>query len=77
MKRNARSRLVLTVTDFEKKKIGKASVTVSGAGVKRVKKRSGKKGTVSIAVRPRKKGTIVVKATRSGYREGELRLTVR
>lgn len=75
--RGKRSSVLITVSDVDRKRIGKATVALSGAGIKRITKRSGKKGTVTFRVRPRKKGTIVLRATRAGYREGELRLTVR
>ena len=76
VKRNARSRLVLTVTDFEKKKIGKARVTVSRRRrqarheAQRQEGHGGDRRAAAQEGHDRRQGHAV------GYREGELRLTV-
>ena len=55
------------VTDFKGKRLRKARVSVSG--VARAKaKRTGKKGTVRIRIRPRRKGVVKFRVTKGGHR---------
>jgi hypothetical protein len=42
-----------------------------------VSKRTGRKGTVVLKVRPRRRGTITLNVTRSGYVPGSAKVTVR
>jgi hypothetical protein len=60
----------LTVSRSDGKRVRSATVTVSGAGVKLKRKKTGKKGTVTFRIRPMRKGTIKVTAARKGYVSG-------
>jgi hypothetical protein len=50
------------------KSLRKAKVTVSGAGLTRVTRRTGKKGTATFRLHPRRKGSVTVRVQARGYR---------
>jgi hypothetical protein len=62
-----RGTFTVTVTSAVRKALRKAKVSVSGAGISRVTKRTGKKGTATFRVRPRRKGTVAVRVQARGY----------
>lgn len=67
LRRGLRSPVVVTLRDARGRPISKASVSATGAGMRRVHKRTGKKGKVRMFLRPRRRGTVVIRATRRGY----------
>lgn len=73
LKRGARTSVLITVTDPRGTKIRNATVKFSGAGTKG-KRRTGKKGTVTLRLRARRAGTIKITAARKGYVTGSLSL---
>ena len=66
-----RTAVVITVTDPRGTKIRNATVKFSGAGVKG-RRRTGKKGTVTLRIRAKKRGTVKITASRKGYVTGTL-----
>jgi len=68
--------LGVRVVDGGGKAVVGALVKVGGLGVK-VRKSTGKSGRVSISVLPRKKGTLVITASRKGFKGGRIKLRVR
>ncbi|HSD80824.1 MAG TPA: hypothetical protein VLB47_09185, partial [Solirubrobacteraceae bacterium] len=45
----------------------RARVTVSGAGVRRASRRTGRRGTATFRVRPRRSGALVVRVSARGW----------
>jgi len=76
-RRHTTSKLLIKVTDAAGKAVKGARVSGSGAGVRLHGKKTGRTGTLTVRVRPRKGGTIVVKVTHSGYASGTTRVKVR
>ncbi len=78
IRRGKRVSMVITVTDPNGKRIRGAKVTASGAGVKSTKKqkKTGKRGTVTLRLRPTRKGTLKVKAAKKGYVTGVVSIKV-
>lgn len=74
LRRGRTTTLVVTVTDPRGTKMRRTRVRVSGAGVRTVSRRTGTKGTVRFRVRPRRRGTVKLTATRTGYVAGALSL---
>ncbi|MCW3049908.1 MAG: hypothetical protein JWO74_4192 [Solirubrobacterales bacterium] len=68
LRKGATGRLTVTLKGASGKPLRKATVRISGAGIKAAKKLTGKRGTASFTVRPRRKGTVVMKASAKGYR---------
>jgi len=71
--RKIRTSVSITVTDPRGTKMVGARVSVSGAGTKGSKK-TGRRGTVTLKIRPTKRGTVTIKASRKGYVTGSLTL---
>jgi hypothetical protein len=71
------SPVAVLVTDSRGRKVRKVKVRLSGRPVRPVSKRTSKKGTAKFKVRPRRRGTVVVRATRDGFRPAEFQLPVR
>jgi hypothetical protein len=61
------SALTVSVRTTAGHALRKAKVTVSGAGVARVTHRTGKKGTATFRLRPRRKGSLAVRVQARGY----------
>jgi hypothetical protein len=74
LRRGVRRPFVIKLQDAKGRAISKASVSATGAGMRRVHKRTGKKGTVRMFLRPRRRGTVVIRATRRGYAPATARL---
>jgi hypothetical protein len=66
----------VTVTDSGSKRVAGATVTISGAGTRLLHRRTGRKGTVTLRIRPARKGTIRVTAARKGYVGGNTTIGV-
>jgi protein-S-isoprenylcysteine O-methyltransferase Ste14 len=69
--------IVITVRTGANRPIAGATVRVSGAGAKRMARRTNRRGVVTFKVRARLRGSVVVRATKSGYASATLRLRVR
>jgi protein-S-isoprenylcysteine O-methyltransferase Ste14 len=69
--------IVITVRTGAKRPIAGATVRVSGAGARRMARRTNRRGVVTFKVRARLRGSVVVRATKSGYASATLRLRVR
>jgi hypothetical protein len=67
----------VTVRTAGRKAMRKAKVTISGAGVTRVTKRTGTKGTATFRLRPRRKGSVAIRVQARGYRTTTVKLPVR
>jgi hypothetical protein len=70
------SRVTVTVTDPTNKRVVKAKVRISGAGLKAKTAKTTKKGTITFRIRPRKKGRLTFSATKKGYAPGALTMRV-
>jgi hypothetical protein len=70
------TRVVVTVSDPTNKRIARATVRVSGAGMRARKGRTNGKGRITFRIRPRKKGRITFSATKPGYSPGALVMRV-
>ena len=64
------------ITDARGQPVRGARVQAKGAGISARPKRSGRKGTARFSIRPRKKGTVVFRARKSGYLPGRAVLRV-
>jgi len=73
LKRGTRTAVLITVTDPRGTRIRNATVKFAGAGIKGTRK-TGKKGTVTLRLRPKKKATVKITASRKGYVAGTLSL---
>jgi len=73
LKRGTRTAVLITVTDPRGTKIRNATVKFAGAGIKGTRK-TGKKGTVTLRLRAKKRGTVKITASRKGYVAGTLSL---
>ena len=65
--RRKASTVKLTVRDFKGRKLRKAKVSVSGAARAKAR-RTGRKGTVKLRIRPRRKGSVRFRVTLAGHR---------
>jgi hypothetical protein len=70
-----RGTLEVTVRDAKGRAVRKALVRVSGAGA-HGRQRTGKKGVVRIRVRPARRGTVTVRVTQRGFKDGLARVLV-
>jgi len=73
--RGARSTVKVTVKDVRGRAVRRARIRVSGAAHAR-SRRTNKRGSASFSLRPRRRGTISFRVTRSGYRAGLAQLVV-
>jgi hypothetical protein len=76
LRRNRTSRINVRVRGAGRL-LRSASVRASGAGVRTTTKRTGKRGTTSLRLRPRKTGFVTVFVTRPGYAGKTVRVRVR
>lgn len=74
LRRGSRATIAITVTDPRGTKIRNATVRYSGAGLKSGRRKTGKKGTVKLRIRAKRRGTIKITASRTGYVTGTLSL---
>jgi hypothetical protein len=77
LKRRKTKTIVISVLSGANRPISGATVRVSGAGAKRMARRTTRRGTVTFRVRPRLRGSVVFRATKSGYGSATLKLRVR
>ena len=71
------STVVVSVYDGRGHRLSGVRVRLSGSGVRPVARRSNAKGKVTFKVRPRKRGKLLVSATRSGFQPAYGSLKVR
>ena len=76
-KRKRTRKVVITVLDTANKPLVGASVRASGAGVKRMARRTNRRGAATFLVRARVRGAVVFQATKSGYATASLKMRVR
>ena len=76
VRRRQSSQVAIRVADAANGDVKGARITLAGAGVRLARKAAGT-GSLVLIIKPRRRGTIVVKATRKGYRAGSTRLRVR
>ena len=74
--RRKASTVKLTVRDYKGRKLRRAKVSVSGAARAKAR-RTGKKGTVKVRIRPRRKGSVRFRVTLAGHRPVTAVLKVR
>jgi hypothetical protein len=77
LKRKRTRAIVITVLSGGNRAIAGATVRVSGAGARRMARRTNRRGVVTFRVRPRLGGSVLFRATKSGYGSATLRLRVR
>jgi hypothetical protein len=77
LKRKRTRTIVITVLSGAKRPLAGATVRVSGAGSQRVARRTNRRGIATFRVRPRLRGSVVFRATKSGYGSATLKVRVR
>jgi hypothetical protein len=78
LKHRRRSTLMITISNFETGGgIPQATVRVAGAGVRARRVRADALGNARVAVRPSRRGALLITATKRGYRSASLRVRVR
>ena len=75
-RRRART-VVITVLSGANRPLSGATVRVAGAGARRMARRSNRRGVATFRIRPRLRGSLVFRATKSGYGSATLKLRVR
>jgi hypothetical protein len=76
LRRNATSRLTITVRGSGRALPG-ASVKVRGAGVRATTRRTNRRGTASLRLRPRARGRVTIQVARAGYADKIVSVRVR
>ena len=76
LRRNRTSRITVIVRD-RGKLLRAAIVRVSGAGVRTQSKQTGRRGTTSLRLRPRKRGQVTIRVIRGGFATKTVKLRVR
>ena len=76
-KRRKTRTIVVTVLSGANRPLSGATIRVSGAGARRMARRSNKRGMATFRVRARLRGALVFRATKSGYGSARLNLRVR
>jgi hypothetical protein len=74
--RARRGVVTVKITDARGQPVPGARIQAKGAGISARPKRSGRKGTARFRIRPRRKGTVVFRARKSGYLPGRAVLRV-
>jgi len=69
--------LKLKLTDTAGKAVSKATVRISGAGIRPIRRVGSKLGRLTVRVRPRRPGKVVITASRTGYRNSRTTVLVR
>jgi hypothetical protein len=77
VKRNRTRSIVITVRSGANRPIAGATIRVSGAGARRMARRTNRRGIATFQIRARVRGAVVFRATKSGYGSATLRLRVR
>jgi hypothetical protein len=77
LKHRKRSKITVMVSDFETYGgVPGAKLRLSGAGIVR-RTRTDAHGTVRLTLRPKRRGTLVISATKRGYQRASARFVVR
>ena len=72
-----RSRLVVTVKDFRGRVVRKALVRATGVGLRRISRRTSKRGSAVFSLKARKRGTLKFSVSRNGFQAGTASVKVR
>jgi len=75
--KRTRRMITVTVTNAKNRPVPRARVRVRGAGVRALPRRTGKRGVVRFALRPRKRGMVTFSVSKRGYRGGKASTRVR
>ncbi len=75
--RRRTTRVLVTVSDPTFKRVARATVRVSGAGLRPRSARTNRLGQVSFKLRPKKRGRLLFTATKQGFAPGTLSMRVR
>ena len=75
--RRTRRMVTVTVTNAKGRAVPRARVRVRGAGVRARPRRTGRRGSVRIALRPSKRGRVTFMVSKRGYRGGRASAPVR
>lgn len=75
--RGRRVKVSVQALDARGRKVRKAKVRVSGRPLRATARRTNRRGIARFALRARRKGTVLIRATRDGFRPAVSRLTVR
>jgi Flp pilus assembly protein protease CpaA len=76
LRRGSRARITVKVTDVRGRKVRKAKVRVTGAGLRAIAKRTTARGTTTFQLRPPRKGKVLFLASKGGYRSGSTAVQV-
>jgi hypothetical protein len=71
LRKRTRGRVTVTVMNAKNRPVPRARVRVAGAGVRARPRRTGRRGTVTFALRPRKGGRVTFRVSKRGYRAGK------
>jgi hypothetical protein len=77
LQKRRRGKVTVTVTTAKGRPIRGARVKVRGAGVRSRPRRTSRRGTVRLRLRPRRRGSLIFMVSKRGYRAGKASLTVR
>jgi hypothetical protein len=75
--KRTRGKVTVTVMNAKNRPVPRARVRVKGAGVRARPRRTGKRGIVKFALRPRKGGNVTFSVSKRGYRGGKASTKVR
>lgn len=77
LRRGHKGRVRITVTSNSRRRVAKALVTVSGAVPGARPRRTGRRGTVTLRLRPTKRGKVRIRVEKRGYAPAKVTLRVR
>ena len=75
--KRTRRTVTVTVTNAKNRRVPRARVKARGAGVRARPRRTGRRGIVRFALRPRKRGNVTFSVSKRGYRAGKASTPVR
>jgi hypothetical protein len=75
--KRTRRTVTVMVMNAKNRPVSRARVRVAGAGVRARPRRTGRRGTVTFALRPRRSGNVTFKVSKRGYRTGKASTAVR
>ena len=75
--RGSRRAVTVSVLNPKNRPVPRARVTVRGAGISAVARRTGRRGTVRFMLQPRRRGNLTFTAVKRGYRSGRASAPVR
>jgi hypothetical protein len=75
--RGRTGRVTIVARDAKGRLVKRARVTITGAGIATRRKKTNRKGSAVVKVRPRKRGTITVVVRRKGFADGSATIKVK